>query len=45
MMFVWDLLQLPPVSGSPVFQKISAKALLFQLGCGMSGKSVSYMTN
>ena len=36
MMFVGDLLQLPPVSGSPVFEKISAKALLFQLGCATS---------
>ena len=45
MMFIGDLLQLPSVSGSPVFEKISAKALLFQLGCAMSGKSVSSMTN
>ena len=36
MMFVGDLLQLPPVGGSPVFEKISAKALLFQLGCAAS---------
>ena len=36
MMFAGDLLQLPPVSGTPVFEKISAKALLFQLGCATS---------
>ena len=33
MLFVGDLLQLQPVSGNPVFEKISTKTLLFQLGC------------
>ena len=33
MLFVGDLLQLQPVSGSPVFERIATKALLFQLGC------------
>ena len=28
-----DLLQLQPVSGSPVFEKVSTKSLLYQLGC------------
>ena len=33
MLFVGDLLQLPPVSGGPVFDK---ESLLFQLGCAAS---------
>ena len=33
MLFVGDLLQLQPVSGSPVFERIATKSLLFQLGC------------
>ena len=33
MLFVGDFLQLQPVSGSPVFERIATKALLFQLGC------------
>ena len=33
MLFVGDLLQLQPVSGTQVFEKISTKSLLFQLGC------------
>ena len=33
MLFVGDLLQLQPVGGSPVFERIAAKPLLFQLGC------------
>ena len=32
-LFVGDLLQLPPVSGKPVFDKITTKSLLFKLGC------------
>ena len=28
MLFVGDLLQLPPVAGSPVFEKVSTKSLL-----------------
>ena len=40
MMFVGNLLQLPHVSGSPVFQKISAKTLLFQLECATSLNTV-----
>ena len=35
-LFVGDLLQLQPVSGTPVFEKISNKSLLFQLGCATS---------
>ena len=33
MLFVGDLLQLQPVGGSPVFERIAIKSLLFQLGC------------
>ena len=36
MLFVGDLLQLPPVSGSPVFERINTKSLLFKLGCATS---------
>ena len=36
MLFVGDLLQLQPVSGSPVFEKVSTKSLLYQLGCAAS---------
>ena len=36
MLFVGDLLQLPPVNGGPVFDKVSTKSLLFQLGCAAS---------
>ena len=36
MLFVGDLLQLPPVAGSPVFEKIYTKSLLNQLGCAAS---------
>ena len=36
MLFVGDLLQLPPVAGSPVFEKVSTKSLLNQLGCAAS---------
>ena len=36
MMFVGDLLQLQPVSGNPVFQNITQKALLHKLGCTAS---------
>ena len=32
-MFVGDLLQLPPVSGSPVFEKISVKHCFFNRVC------------
>ena len=35
MLFVGDLLQLQPVSGTPVFEKIS-NTLLFQIGCATS---------
>ena len=35
-LFVGDLLQLPPVAGSPVFEKVSTKSLLNQLGCAAS---------
>ena len=33
MLFVGDLLQLQPIGGSPVFERIATKSLLFQLGC------------
>ena len=36
MLFVGDLLQLPPVNGGPVFDKVSTKSLLLQLGCAAS---------
>ena len=36
MLFVGDLLQLQPPSGNPIFEKISKKALLQQLGCAAS---------
>ncbi len=36
MLFVGDLLQLQPVSGNPVFEKIGMKSLLFKLGCATS---------
>ena len=32
-MFVGDILQLQPVSGNPVFEKITKKAILNKLGC------------
>ena len=35
-LFVGDLLQLQPVNGSPVFEKVSTKSLLYQLGCAAS---------
>ena len=36
MLFVGDLLQLQPVSGNPVFERIATKSLLFKLGCATS---------
>ena len=36
MLFVGDLLQLPPVNGNPVFEKITKKSLSFKLGCATS---------
>ena len=35
-LFVGDLLQLPPVNGRPVFAKVIRKAILSMLGCMMS---------
>ena len=35
-LFVGDLLQLQPVSGNPVFERIATKSLLFKLGCATS---------
>ena len=35
-LFVGDLLQLPPVNGRPVFEKVVRKAILAKLGCMMS---------
>ena len=35
-LFVGDLLQLLPVSGNPVFERIATKSLLFKLGCATS---------
>ena len=34
-----DLLQLPPVNGSPVFQTVSRKPLCQKLGCATFGKN------
>ncbi len=36
MLFVGDLLQLQPVSGNPVFEKVATQALLFKLGSATS---------
>ena len=36
MLFVVDLLQLAPVNGNPVFEKITKKSLSFKLGCATS---------
>ena len=36
MLFVGDLLQLPPVNGNNVFEKITKKSLSFKLGCAPS---------
>ena len=36
MLFVGDLLQLQPVNGHPVFEKITQKSLQHKLGCAMS---------
>ena len=33
MLFVGDILQLPPVNGNPVFEKIAQKSLVSRLGC------------
>ena len=35
-LFVGDLLQLPPVNGRPVFEKVIRKSILFMMGCMMS---------
>ena len=35
-MFVGDLLQLPPVNGTPVFENITQKSLSYKLGCATS---------
>ncbi len=32
-LFVGDILQLPPVNGTPVFRNIPSKILLMRLGC------------
>ena len=40
MLFVGDVLQLPPVSGSPVFERITTKSLLFKLECATSVNSL-----
>ena len=36
MIFVGDLLQLQPVNGSPVFERITNKTLSYKLGCAAS---------
>jgi len=33
MLFVGDILQLPPVTGSPVFLKLSNKLIASRMGC------------
>ncbi len=38
MLFVGDLLQVQPVSGNPVLEKIGTKSLLFKLGFATSIK-------
>ena len=35
-LFVGDLLQLQPVNGQPVFEKVSSKAVTLKLGCATS---------
>ena len=37
-LFVGDILQLPPVSGGPVFDRITNKAVSLKLGCMTSVK-------
>ena len=36
MIFVGDLLQLQPVNGNPVFERITNKTLSYKLGCAAS---------
>jgi len=36
MLFVGDILQLQPVNGTPVFEKITQKSLSYKLGCASS---------
>jgi len=33
MLFVGDILQLPPVTGSPIFSKLSNKLIASRMGC------------
>ena len=33
MLFIGDLLQLPPLHGNPAFEKVATKSILSQLGC------------
>ena len=42
MLFVGDLLQLPPVNGNHVFEKITKKSLSFKLGCATWRDTVVY---
>ena len=35
-LFVGDILQLPPVNANPVFENINRKALISKLGCATS---------
>ncbi len=41
MLFVGDLLQLQPVSGNPVFEKVATQSLLIKLGCATSVNPLS----
>ena len=36
MLFVGDILQLPPVNGAPVFERITNKSIATKLGCTTS---------
>ena len=36
MLFVGDILQLQPVNGTPIFEKVSQKSLSYKLGCTAS---------
>ena len=37
-LFVGDLLQLPPVNGTPIFERLSQKIVQYRLGCATALK-------
>ena len=45
MLLVGDLLQLQPVNGSPVFERITNKTLSYKLGCAASVNIPLFMMN